>query len=242
METFDELERSLRTVTVDTETLVRSAVRGGRRLQHRRRAGVTAGVVALGAAVAVAQAATPGSATHTTSIATDPSTAPTQTAGDSGLPTPEQTDARLVALLPTPGTLVEADSNKKDSVTVVRDIDPDGSGQGEVGVFLSLDDPMGPSQVAGADQKCSLVASTSTGDGCVKLSDGWMFTYNFDKDPTQGPPRRFMWGATTVYEDGTSVAVQATNYVDDGQPDRQAPVLDADQVKALASDPVWFKP
>jgi hypothetical protein len=243
METFEELERALGDVTFDGDALVTRAVTQGRRLQRRRRVGAAAGVVALGAVTAFAQLPGGGSGARSTGVADDPSITPSPTATPTdtgGLPTPEQTDARLVARLPVPGTLLEAEAPGTDAVAVRRSIDPDGAGQGEVDVFLSSEGPMKPEQVAGADQKCSLLASTPKGDGCQKLPDGWLFVYNADKDPSQGPLRRFMWGATAVFEDGRSVAVRATNYVGQDAADRQVPVLGVDRLEALATDAVWF--
>jgi hypothetical protein len=101
---------------------------------------------------------------------------------------------------------------------------------------------MASDQLAGEEQKCALLAATPDGDNCDKVAGGWMFVYNMDKDPSQGSPRRFMWGATAVFQDGTSISVQATNYVGHDAQDRQTPVLDPKAVKDLTTDPVWFQP
>jgi hypothetical protein len=50
------------------------------------------------------------------------------------------------------------------------------------------------------------------------------------------------WSAKVIYADGTSVSVYATNYVEQNDPTRDAPVLSMAQVEHLATDPVWFEP
>jgi hypothetical protein len=232
METVEELGRALGTVSIDSEALIARAVTRGRRLQRRRRIGAGAGVAAL-----VVVAASPalvrlgGDDGHAGAF--------DHTSGGPTLPTPQQTDARLAARLPVPGDPVSATSDH-GVVSVVRTLDPDGSGRGSVSLALQISTPMGPGEVADTARKCTELALGPGGDSCKKVLGGWVFSEILPVRP--GQTRALNWVATMVGNDGTSVAVRATNYVRHGAPTRPAPVLDADQLGHLAVDPVWFEP
>lgn len=238
METYEELVVAIGTVSFDSEALIARAVAQGRREQRRRRVAVGAGVVALGTLAVVP------SAYQWVPAAQDaggPAGSADGASSQVGLPTPEQTDARLVERLPVPGDLVLA-TDEHGGVQVVRTLDPDGSGAGSVSLELGADDPLGPGEISGAEEKCAAVAAQSGAESCQALADGWMFISTSPDDSEQAADNALDWSATLINKNGTRVAVHATNYLVEKSPTRSKPVLDLNEIEALAGDPVWFQP
>ena len=240
METFEELGAAIGTVEFDREALIERALVAGRRQQRRRRLGVGAGVLAVGALAVGTSLYVAGSpsADHG-GVATQPTASPG--GGRAGGPSPELTDSRLVERLPVPGDLVSA-TNDPSGVTVERTLDPDGSGVGTVDLSLDIDRPMTKAERSGSAHKCSELAALDGPESCEPVDHGWMFTLAHDPVLASGSPKALDWSATVTYENGTSVSLHVTNYLDRHDPTRVAPVLDLDQIRQLASDPVWFEP
>jgi hypothetical protein len=240
METYEDLGALIGTVEFDSKALTERAVAEGRRHQSRRRAGAGVGALAIGALAVGASLHFAGS--HDaggTAVVGQPTKSSAASGGD--LPSAELTDARLAARLPVPGDLVSATDNLA-GVEVERTIDPDGSGVGSVILALGRDAPLSQSQLAGAAQKCHELTQLNGPESCTALDNGWVFTLAGQPGDQSAPPKSLDWNATLVAKDGTSVQVRATNFVTKGDPTRQAPVLDLDQIVNLATDPVWFQP
>ena len=238
METYEDLVVAIGTVSFDIEALIGRAVAQGRRDQRRRRVAVGAGVVALGTLAVVPSAYLWVPAAQDAGGSADPAD---WASSQVGLPTPDQTDARLVERLPVPGDLVFA-TDEHGGVQVVRTLDPDGSGAGSVSVDLGADDPLGASESSGTEVKCAAVAAQSGGESCQALGDGWMFISTAHDYVAQSADNALDWSATLINKDGTRVAVHATNYLAEKSPTRSKPVLDLNEIEALAGDPVWFQP
>jgi hypothetical protein len=240
METFEDLGAVIGTVDVDTEALIGRAVVAGRRRQRRRWVGAGVGVLAVGS-LAVATAMQLGGSSETAGVATEPTTASTDSPGN-GLPSPDVIDARLVAQLPVPGDLVSATVDHGGGVHVERRLDPDGSGEGTLDLELGSGRALGPGEISDTASKCLKIARLTGPESCKKVDGGWVFSLIEQQPAENGPPRPLDWSATMVRIDGTTVAVHATNYGDRHLPTRPTPVLDADQLGHLAVDPVWFEP
>lgn len=238
MENYEDLVAAIGTVSFDSEALISRAVAQGRRDQRRRRVAVGAGVVALGTLAVVPSAYQWVPAVRD---AGGPADSADGTSSQGGLPIPEQADARLVDRLPVPGDLVMATDEHGD-VQVARTLDPDGAGAGSVSLELGADDPLGPGEISGTEEKCAAVAAQSGGESCQLLADGWMFISTFHDDSAQAADNALDWSATLINKDGTRVAVHATNYLAKTSPTRSTPVLDLNQIETLAGDPVWFQP
>jgi hypothetical protein len=157
------------------------------------------------------------------------------------LPTAELTDARLTERLPVPGHLVSA-SDAHGMVVVDRTVDPDGSGAGSVTLGLVVGPSLSQQEIAGAAEKCALVAHLHAPSTCSRLPGGWMFIDRARPDIANVAGNALAWSAKVISKDGTIVSVYATNYVDQSNPTRDAPVLTMAQVEHLATDQVWFKP
>lgn len=238
METFEDLGAAIGTVEFDRESLIERAVVAGRRRQRRLRVGAGVGVLAVGS-VAIATAlqlgGSPG-AGHG-EVAGDPTTA----SPGHGLPSPDVVDARLAARLPVPGDLVST-STEGGGLQVTRALDPDGGGRGTVVLNVASGHQLSPGEIADTASKCLELARLTGPESCKRVSDGWVFTLFERQAAENGPSRSLDWTATMVRRDGTTVAVDATNYVTRATPTRPTPVLDADQLGHLAIDPVWFEP
>jgi hypothetical protein len=251
METFEDLGAAIGTVSHDSEALIDRVLLDGRRRQRRRRLGAGVGAMAAGAVLVGSLFLSGGSPKGDGTAVADQSTPTVEPSGGGqsspagdgrvALPSPELTDARLAAGLPEPGKPVSATGNH-DYVSVVRTIDPDGSGAASVSLGLNTSPPLSDSEISNADQKCHLVSQLNGAESCKALADGWMFTYKSHPDVQGAAPKALDWSATVVYQDGTSVSLHATNYVDAGDPTRPTPPLDLAQIEALAHDPVWFQP
>jgi hypothetical protein len=232
METFDELDRVLGTVTFDDERLIARAVEAGRRRQRRRRVGACVGVVALGAL-----ATTPMFLSPSDSRTGGPVDHPTH----SGLSRPAQIDARLAAALPGPSRQgFMAPGREGNDIQVERTLDPDGLGRGDVSLSVQTGREMKPLAIANTDAKCLQLGASPPGDGCQRVPGGWVFT-SFVPRPSS--TKDVEWTANLVLENGSSVALVASNHVHLGvPPSRTTPVLDADQMVNLVTDPIWFDP
>jgi len=86
------------------------------------------------------------------------------------------------------------------------------------------------------------VAAQPGGETCQALADGWMFISTSNDGPAQAADNALNWSATLINKDGTRIAVHVTNYLTETSPTRPIPVLDLNQIEALAGDPVWFQP
>jgi hypothetical protein len=243
METFEDLGAALGTIECDSERLIAAAVRDGRRRQRRRRLGITAGVLAVGA-LAVGTSLHLGGTRDADGLAVAGDTTPTDTTSTgspSDLPSADLTDARLAARLPAPGDPVSA-TTRSDGVDVERTLDPDGTGAGSVSLYLSTEAALGAKELSGTEEKCRLEGQASGPESCHPVADGWMFTYTSHPDVVGAADKALDWSATVVHADGTTVSVHATNYVDKADPTRLSPVLSLNQISDLANDPVWFQP
>lgn len=252
METFEDLGTAIGTVPFDGEALIERAVVQGRRHERRRRIGIGAGALAVGALVVGSNIHSVGSHYTDGTAVGDQGTPPT---GDRGggqtrassplarrhLPRADLTDARLAERLPVPGTPAVA-SDRARVVLVIRTLDPDGSGPGSVSLALTAGPPLSKHEIAAADQKCHLVAHATALEACQPLADGWMFLTTGRPDTENAAGSALDRSARMIGKDGTIVTVRATNYVNQNDPTRPAPVLDLEHVKALATDPVWFEP
>ena len=238
MEIYEDLVAVIGTVSFDRDALIGGAVAQGRRDQRRRRVAAGAGVVALGTLAVVPGAYQWVPAAHD---AGGPADSADGTSNQVRLPTPEQIDARLIERLPVTGDLVVA-TDEHGGVQVVRTLDPDGSGAGSVSLELGADDPLEPGDISRAEEKCAAVAAQSAGESCQTLADGWMFISASHDGSAQTADNALDWSATLINKDGTRVAVHATNYLAETSPTRPTPVLDMNQIAALAGDPVWFQP
>ena len=254
METFEDLGAVIGTVAFDSEALIERAIVGGRRRQGRRRIGAGAGALAVGIAVVGAGLHSSGPPTADgTSIASQTTRSAGAEHGKGGqrtapagnarrhLPTARLTDARLTERLPVPGELVSSSAGH-GLLIVERSIDPDGSGPGSVTLSLVAGPSLSKQQISEAAQKCALVAHADTPSTCIRLTAGWMFVDRSRPDVEGASGKALDWSARAIGKDGTSVSVHATNYVDQTQPTRKAPVLTMAQVEHLATDPVWFAP
>lgn len=250
METFEDLGAAIGTVPFDSEALIERAVVRGRRHERRRRIGIGAGVLAVGALVVGSNIHSVGSHGTDGTAVGDQGTAPTGDRDRGGgqskatspharrhLPRADLTDARLAERLPVPGTPAVA-SDRAGVVLVIRTLDPDGSGPGSVSLALTAGPPLSKHEIAAAGQKCHLVAP----EACQPLADGWMFLSRGRPDIQNAAGSALDRSARVIGKDGTIMTVRATNYVDQNDPTRPAPVLDLEQVTALATDPVWFEP
>ena len=254
METFEDLDRVIGTVSFDSEALIERAVAGGRRREQRRRLAAGVGVLAVGAFVVGASLHSSGSRTAdgTPEASQPPPSAGAEhskgdrTTGPSGnagrrLPTAQLTDARLAKRLPVPGDLVSA-SDAHGMVVVNRTVDPDRAGVGSVTLSLLVGPSLSKQEIGDAAQKCAMVAHLNAPSTCVRLADGWMFVDRSRPDIENAAGSALASSAKVIYADGTSVSVYATNYVEQNDPTRDAPVLTMAQVEHLATDPVWFEP
>jgi hypothetical protein len=236
METYEDLGALIGTVEFDSEALIARTVFEGRGHQRRRRAGAGVAVAAIGAIAIGASLHFAGSPVADSTAVTGQTTAPSAD-GRVDLPTAELTDARLVARLPVPGDLVSATDDH--DVDVVRTIDPDGAGAGSVSLVLSSDTPLTEGQISTAAEKCRAIGQLTGAESCRSIAEGWLFT--LASQPGDASEKSLDWSATLVGKDGAAVQVRATNFVTKGDPTRQAPVLDLDQLEQLATDPVWFQ-
>jgi hypothetical protein len=248
METFEDLGALMGPVEFDREAVIERAVVAGRRRQRRRRIGAGGGVLAVVALVGGTSLHVGGSPVAVdSSLATSPpAVSPatptvTPTEGQDDAPSPALADSRLAARLPVPGDPVSA-RNFGRSVYVERTLDPDGSGTGSVTLALSAEKPLSQSQISGEAGKCRMVADLTGPESCRRIAHGWLFSVTGHPDIENASSRALDWSATANFEDGTSVQVHATNYVEQQDPTRPRPVLDMDQISALVTDPVWFQP
>ena len=251
MDTFEELGAALGTAEVDTEALLARSLRAGRRRQRHRRVVAGAGVLAVGALVAVGAGAhqagsvavDPSVTTQPTSHPTRPHTSasPTSDNGPQDVPSASLTDQRLAARLPVAGDPVSAE-DLHDTVIVGRSLDPDGAGTGSVSLALSAQRPLDESQISHGADKCRLVSHLHGSEHCRTVDGGWLFTFTGHPDIEGASSKALDWSATAVFKDGTSVQLHATNYVDQANPDRPTSVLDLNQIEQLVLDPVWFQP
>jgi hypothetical protein len=157
------------------------------------------------------------------------------------LPSPAQTDARLAALLPGPSKQgLQAPQREGNDVQVERTLDPDGLGRGEVNLSVQIDRALPPREIASIERQCDKLQAPG-GDGCQRVPGGWVFTSFVPSRPTG--TKDVDWSAHFVSKNGSSVSVGASNHVHLGvPPSRTAPVLDADQLVRLVTDPIWFEP
>lgn len=239
----------------NTPALVSGGVARGKRMRVARRAQVAvaaAAVVALGGAGMVALGDLGGGGGTTVA-------AP----GSSGAATPAPTPPQALAA-PTLTARQAADALKQllPAGAVVEEVtayDPATGGGGEVGVTLRVDaDRLGAGAVTliissgnspglecfddtGLNASCDLVPQA---DGSqLRLEKNWERpatpTTEDDKPGVNGGGAR-VWSAWAQRADGIRIYVSASSAADEkGQETREAPALTIEQLKAVATAPVW---